>query len=227
MKQELAETIIKDMRQLYNAVAPQWDQTRKHVWSDVTFLKEVIFENATVVDVGCGNARILKLFDSVNVDYIGIDGSVGLIEIAQQRYPEHKFKVGNMLAVPVEDGVADVVICMAALHHVPSVTFRQQAISELARIMKPGGKLVMTNWSSQTPQFRWRYYRSLIWPGDYDRGDIVVPWGAEKRPRYVHLFQPKELTELLVKAGFCEVKNWAGEPSSRGYANLVTTAQKC
>jgi len=66
------------------------------------------------------------------------------------------YQVADILDLPFGDGKFstkggpalgwDVVLCIAVLHHIPSRELQLKALEEMHRVLKPGGKLIMTNW---------------------------------------------------------------------------------
>ncbi len=228
MKISEAQKIVEQTKNNYDQIASQWDATRQHLWPGLEHILEHVTDGNTVVDVGCGNARLLKLFDFVKVSYIGIDNSIELLRIAEKQHPKHSFVVGDMRSLPLDDEVADVVICIAALHHVPSRAYRKQALAEMCRILKPGGTVFMTNWHYSSKNFLQKMILGLpraIFSSRYDVGDIFVPW-QDQQQRYVHLFSQSGLATLLASTGFEAVTQRVQKVSKRGYSNLVTIAQK-
>lgn len=112
-----------------------------------------------VLDVGCGSSRILR----------DLPGAVGLdISFPKLRYMRRygiPLVHGSIFALPFRDRVADVVVCSEIIEHVPG---GPAPLAELARVLRPGGILVLG-----TPDYgrrSWRIiealYRRLV-PGGY------------------------------------------------------------
>ncbi|WP_276607315.1 class I SAM-dependent methyltransferase [Thermococcus indicus] len=94
-----------------------------------------------VVDIGCGTGNILRFLDSES--YIGVEPSGGMREKFREK---HGFEPldGHFLALPLPDGVADTVITTYAFHHVPDKQ-KEDAIKEMLRVLKPGGRIVIAD----------------------------------------------------------------------------------
>ena len=105
-----------------------------------------------VVDAGCGNGR--DVTDLVRAGHrgpiIGIDLSPGMLH-AIALAPGHVHKVvGDVMAIPVATGAADVALAMHMLYHVADI---HAAARELRRIVKPGGVcLTSTNSATTMPE---------------------------------------------------------------------------
>ena len=89
-----------------------------------------------VLDVGAGRGRYRSLFSHCEYrtqDFGKETGTLG-------QYTELNY-VSDITSIPVEDGSFDVVLCTEVLEHVPEPIL---AIIEMARIIKPGGLLILT-----------------------------------------------------------------------------------
>ncbi|MBC9226022.1 methyltransferase domain-containing protein [Aeromicrobium sp. 636] len=105
------------------------------------------------IDVGAGAGRHsyealrrgahVTAFDLDEVELKGVENMFGAMELEGEVPPggSGQVKVGNILKMPYEDGSFDVVLASEILEHVPEDV---QAISELERILAPGGVLAVT-----------------------------------------------------------------------------------
>ncbi len=99
------------------------------------------------LDVGCGTGVVTReLARRVGAQgrAIGVDPSPSLLAVARQLAQEQglgdrvEFREGSALRAPFPDGSFDVVLCVTVLSHVPG---GEGAIPELARLLRPGGRL--------------------------------------------------------------------------------------
>ena len=98
-----------------------------------------------VLDVGAGPCRYRTLFshcDYKTQDFCQYEGSsIGpLADMGKWAYGKIDY-VCDATSIPVPDGSFDVVCCTEVLEHVPEPI---RAVQEMARILKPGGKLLLT-----------------------------------------------------------------------------------
>ncbi len=215
MDQQFAQKLLEKTRHDYDAIASSFAETRG--WSyDLQSLVQSVKSGDRVLDVGCGNGRLLDTLP-VGVRYTGCDTSERMITIARTRSPIHlptvQFIAGGILALPFPDGVFDHVFALAVLHHIPSAALRQQAVRELARVTRPGGRVTITVWNLRSLYWFRRYH---LWPllfglhpKGYDRGDCLVPWKKgmhEPLQRYVHAFRRRELMNLCMHAGCTAIR---------------------
>lgn len=96
-------------------------------------------EGALVLDVGCGPGRVLSYLGFRGVRCIGLDRSASSIAIIVGR---HKLSgsVADNLCLPVQTGVADLVITDGVMHHTGDPP---RAFAEDCRILKRGGQLYL------------------------------------------------------------------------------------
>lgn len=105
-----------------------------------TLLEGAGFRAPAVLDLGCGPGSLTdKLLSIPNVRLTGVDISAAMIRRARQRFPQVQFSVDDAEALPFEDNSLEAVFCSGVLHHLPSL---QMALSEIRRVLKPGGFLV-------------------------------------------------------------------------------------
>ena len=98
--------------------------------------------NGPVLDVGCGTGMATAHLHGLGVRLSGVDLSPGMLAIAREQLPELDFTVASMLALPHADaGFAGVVAWYSTIH-VPDVLL-PTALSELARVLRPGGYLLL------------------------------------------------------------------------------------
>jgi len=89
---------------------------------------ELLNGNIRVLDAGAGICAYKKYFSHVNYESTDIKGD------------NHTF-LCSIDDIPVSDNSYDVIICTQVLEHVP---YPQKVIDEFYRVLKPGGKLLLT-----------------------------------------------------------------------------------
>lgn len=102
---------------------------------------------ATIVDVPCGGGVAFRaLAPEQEVRYIAADLDPRMLRRAERRAAERslrqiEFVHADMAALPFADGVADLFLSYSGLHMVDDP---EKAVSEIARCLKPGGRVVGT-----------------------------------------------------------------------------------
>lgn len=102
--------------------------------------------NEVVLDVGCGNARDLIPLSKTACKCTGIDFSSKMIEEARKILSKNctegvGLEIGDATNLRFADGTFDKVYASEVLEHIPDYS---RAISEMARVLKPNGCLVIT-----------------------------------------------------------------------------------
>jgi len=100
----------------------------------------------TVVDLGCGNgatARALERQAHRPERYVGIDLLADRIEVARDLAPWAEFHVASADRLPFENGEVDAVLAITLLSSLTEGWFRHAVATEVDRITRPGGLLVV------------------------------------------------------------------------------------
>lgn len=102
-----------------------------------------------VLDVGCGaGAFIEKYFDPARHTLCTVDFSEAMLEQSRQRLDGRGsgrlfFLRGIAQRLPFGDGAFDACVCVNTLHNMPQWDDAQRALEEMARVLKPGGRLLV------------------------------------------------------------------------------------
>lgn len=225
MKKETADALLTLSEQEYDAMAGEFSRTRRFFWRELEFLKTYAHPGDRVLDVGCGNGRLLDLLEAMPVDYTGVDVSRELIAIShEQRGARGTFMQASALSLPFEDSSFDVVYSVAVLHHIPSHAYRRRFMEEINRVLKPGGTCVLTVWNIIQWKFAYAHLvqtvKKVCGLSPLDLGDVMLSFGNDKRKRYVHALRERELRHLFEASGLTctSIKNVVRQS---GYANVV------
>jgi len=223
MHPKTAAKILKKVKQDYDDISEEFDKSRKREWKEFKEILPYIKDGDKVLDLGCGNGRLFEFIQkNRKISYTGVDSSKKLISIAKKTYPKAKFIVGDMLSLPFKKAEFDVIISIAALHHIPSAKLRAHAIKEMERISKPGARLIVMVWNLFQPKYKkyiWKSrFKYILSFGGYDSNDTFIPWKNEAK-RYYHAFKERELGKLLKDNGFEILKDKTGN-------NLIAICRK-
>lgn len=227
MKEATTRKILQSVTDSYNQIANEFSDTRHYAWEEFKFFKPYLFENAEIIDLGCGNGRLNQFLDQYYLGqpyrYIGIDNSTNLLKAAHHKYPKKVFLPGDQLNVPIGENQADLIFNIAAFHHIPSSTLRLHALAEMKKVLRPNGLLIMTVWNLWQYKYWWpnlrAWLKSIFTLGDYAPNDLFIPWknnqGKAISQRYYHNFTPGELNRLLKKAGFTIIESFSAKKGQK------------
>lgn len=129
----------------YRSWSATYDEPRNSLFdSDEPVMHDILdaLPTGTVLDAACGTGRYAAYLVARGHRVVGADGSPEMLERARVRVPDATFLRGDLHRLPLADGAVDVVVCALALVHVPSLA---PVMAELARVLRPGGHLVISD----------------------------------------------------------------------------------
>ncbi len=189
-------------REIVNQIAPGWYNFRH--WSIFRAELEALahkWQKGRLLNIGCAHGPDFLPFKN-GFELYGVDFSAEMLKFARKYSQKFNFTVNPSVAevghLPYRDETFDWAISVATYHHIKGKEERQAALSELRRVLKPGGEAFITVWNRWQPRF---------W---LSRRDVAVPWRKKDKTlyRYYHLFSYHELERLVKKAGFDVVKSF-------------------
>jgi len=212
MNNKYAKKILDKTVLDYNSIADKYSRVREKDWKEFGFLfDKYLSSEDKVLDLGCGNGRFYPALKKA--DYLGIDVSSKLIEIAKSNYPEVKFEVFAIESI--SDKSFDKIYSIAVLHHIPSHKLRLEFLKEIKRALKNNGYLILTVWNLKEKVKKRGF---LDWLR-LDRGDVFLPWYGSK-DTYFHCFNLEELVQLGKEAGFEIIDKGEILVGERPYSNF-------
>lgn len=98
----------------------------------------------TVLDVGCGNGTFMAAFSRAGASVKGLEVNPVLVQIAQETFGKEGVVAEALLydgaVFPFQDGSFDYAFSVSVLEH---VTDPKQVLSEVCRVLKPGGRFYL------------------------------------------------------------------------------------
>lgn len=148
-----------------------------------------------IVDVGCGAGPALRYAAARGAFALGLDHSRFALEEALRLAPGTAVALNNSAGgLPCADESVDLVLLSELVEHVHDA---RPLYGECLRILKPGGRIVVT-----TPN---------LWDVRRVTAPLVGrPWSGDTDPTHVNLYTPARLARELRAAGFDEVRWRAG-----------------
>lgn len=207
MKEATKKYLEEIVKNSYQETAFEFNLTRqKVIWPQLQKKADAVPDNSKILDLGCGNARLLKAFNNRKIDYLGCDQEKQLIEIARKNWPSHKFELCNFDEMPEEK--FDYIFAIAVIHHIPSKEKRLEVLKKMKSRLNTNGKIIISVWNlrkSKTLLIFKTYFKQLF-KKPVEFGDVLFPWkkdqGKNLVTRYYHAFSKKSLKNLAKSAGF-------------------------
>ena len=145
-----------------------------------------------LLDAGCGAGLLALLASLRGASVTALDASAGLLAIARERLPGAEVREGDLEALPFADSSFDAVTAVNSVFYAAHMS---AAMRELARVVRPGGRVVVTAWG---PPERCEFLTAVM-PGVASLMPPPPP-GAQP-PHPGALSEPGALQSLLVQAG--------------------------
>jgi ubiquinone/menaquinone biosynthesis C-methylase UbiE len=124
---------------LYDGPNPMIDTEERVVHP---LLRDLARPGMAALDAACGTGRQAALLHELGCSTVGLDQSEAMLSIAREKLPDVRFEVGDVEHLPFVDDEFDLAIVSLALCH---LTDPGDAVAELARVLRPGGVLVITD----------------------------------------------------------------------------------
>lgn len=179
---------IEDVRAHWNKVAEEYDDANAQVGSGHyqrfhEAVRHIDFsQRLRILDV-CARSGNLSRFlyeQSQDIELVSMEIAEKLLAQAQRKSPQNHFVQASMHHLPFADAGFDVVVSLETLEHVPH---HYQFITELYRVLRPGGRLVMSlppataEWTSKVDDFFGLFHGEG--PHRFLPSSVVREWLAE------------------------------------------------
>src|SRR6266545_6812184 len=198
------------VRRMFDRIAPFYDAMNRTMtagldrrWRRLT-AEAVVRSGDVVLDACCGTGDLAVAAARAGGRVTGLDFSEPMLERARRKAPELEWIRGDLLELPFADASFDTATVGFGVRNVENL---QRALSELRRVLRPGGRLgileITTPRGALAPFYR-LWFDSVI-----PRLGRLLPGGAAYTylPASVRRFPaPEELAALLGEDGFGKVR---------------------
>lgn len=166
---------VYDSKEGYDLYANQYDKKLDFLNSfEGDILKKMFkdFRGKSVLDVGCGTGRLIRLLKDRGAVVTGADISEEMIKIAGKKFPDIKIVNADIENLPFEDNSFDVVIAAFVIVHLKSF---KKAFDEVYRVLKNDGIFILTNINQKkAPKIKTDREGEIVINSYYHRPDDVV-----------------------------------------------------
>ena len=187
----------------FDRVAQDWDDMRENFFSDevrvIALSTASVQKGKIAADIGAGTGFISEGLIQEGLQVIAVDQSEAILKEMKRKFAGIEtidYRVGQAQNLPISDATVDYAFANMYLHHVESPP---KAIKEMVRILKPGGKLVITDLDEHAFDF--------LREEHHDR------WMGFKRADIVEWFQGAGLREIRIDSigTCCEAQSSCGD----------------
>jgi SAM-dependent methyltransferase len=145
-----------------------------------------------LLDAGCGAGLLALLASLRGAQVSALDASAALLKIVRQRVPDVDAREGDLEALPFADATFDAVTAVNSIFYASDMA---GAMRELVRVVRPGGRVVITAWG---PPERSEFLSALL----SAIGPLMPPPPPGVRPAHpAALAAPGALASVLTNAG--------------------------
>lgn len=176
-------------RNWINHIGDQGDFSRQYVLDLPMLARVELAGPGNALDVGCGEGRFCRKLKTMGVTIVGLDPVPAMIETARQKDEDGEYTLGFAEQLPFADESFDLVVSYLSLIDIDDPAL---AISEMVRVLKPNGRILIANLSSfstSSVAFGRRHCRDT---------------GEELRPLGLYLEERKDWFEW----GGLRIQNW-------------------
>ena len=174
------------VKEVYNKIAKQFDNTRQRIWTVVKAFLDELEPGSTLLELGCGNGKNMLYRSDLHVS--GIDISEEQVVICRAKGLHVSEGTITKLDFPAMS--FDNMICIATYHHLDNDGDRQRALKEIHRCLKPHGRVLITVWAMEQDSDSNFHFTET---------DTMVPWKSRTDNntylRYYHIYKQDELLD--------------------------------
>jgi len=208
-----------DVRRMFDAVAKRYDVTNDvlSLGQDRRWRRDVIDAVSPepgdlVLDLAAGTGTSSEPFAEAGATVVPCDFSIGMLQVGKKARPQLPFTAGDGTKLPFADDTFDAVTISFGLRNIVDP---MAGLREMRRVTKPGGRLVVCEFSSPTNRpFRTLYMEYLM------KALPAIARGVSSSPdAYVYLAESirawpdqQGLAEWIHESGWthCQVRNLTG-----------------
>lgn len=144
----------QDVSAMFDQVAPHYDLTNAvltggmvRIWRTAARLAIDPRPGMKILDLAAGTGTSAASYAAYGADVVACDFSAGMMEEGRRRFPDLTFVTGDAMDLPFADETFDVATISYGLRNVNDP---DKALREMLRVTKPGGKLVIAEFSRPT-----------------------------------------------------------------------------
>lgn len=151
---------------MFDEVAPNYDKTnlvlsamQSQRWRKATVAAVAPKYGEHILDLAAGTGASSVPLSQAGAAVTAADFSLGMLEVGRERYPQINFVHADAVSLPFDDDSFDAVTISFGLRNVVDVP---KALSEMFRVTKPGGRIVICEFSTMSSPVLDKAYRFYL-----------------------------------------------------------------
>ena len=156
----------REVAAMFDRVAAKYDITNDvlafgltHFWRKATANAVAAKKGEKILDLAAGTGTSSLAFAKSGATVIPCDFSLGMLQEGNKRSPQLNFSAGDALSLPFVDETFDAVTISFGIRNVNNV---DKALKEMHRVTKPGGRIVICEFSSPTFELFRKIYMEYL-----------------------------------------------------------------
>lgn len=181
----------------WQRAAAEYDATFAHAsarFAEALLDAAGVGAGARVLDICCGTGVVTAAAAGRGAEATGVDFSAAMLDRARHAHGHLRFDAGDAEALAYADASFDAVVSNFGIHH---IAHSDRAMAEARRVLRPRGRLAITNWAAPAENIAWRLLFDAIGAHGNLQAASAPPSGGNLQTRQAAL-------QLLVEAGFGE-----------------------
>lgn len=195
-------TLHKKVDNSYNNIASKFSASRNRPWIEFDLYRNFVSRADKLLDIGCGNGRLLLHLDDLDLKYTGLDISSEMIEEAKLNLSQtqskktfvHSSFVAKEQDLALKPESFDAIFAVASFHHLHGLANRRQFLANVYKYLKPNSTACVSVWNLWQKKYLPNFLTAFL-THPWRFNDINVKFG--QTPRYYHAFMIWELKLLL------------------------------
>ncbi len=162
-----------------------------------------------IIDVACGTGDMIYFWQKIAKDnninlnsVVGVDPSVGMLDVAKKKLKEVQFIEASATAMPFDDNNADII---SISYGIRNVIKRQEAFNEFARILQKDGLVVISEFTKNKKTSILDYITDF-----YMNKVLPILGGFISKNKEAYTYLPNSIDEFLTSENLCKELNEAG-----------------
>lgn len=157
-----------------------------------------------VLDLGAGTGKLTTRLVERGLDVVAVDPIAEMLELLRSSLPQTRALLGTAEEIPLPDNSIDAVLVAQAWHWFDPA----QAVTEVARVLRPGGRLGLV-WNTRDERLGWvrELGRIIGSDGDRRRTDVTLPDPftalEQHQVEWTNYLTPQAVIDLVASRSYC------------------------